>query len=261
MLDGAWEWDRWLRSERQRLGTGAVQAALRLADAAEEKDDLGDAVERLRWALRLAPTNEAVARRLISAQARSGNRGAAVATYEALETLLKEVLDLEPSPETTDLIDTVRRTDRGSGRAGGGVAAATELKLHRVIVLPLRDLGADESLTAVGQLAADVIAQGLSTVPDLEVIPPMAGPDPGEASGAGPVAASDPGAEGASADPGPGLPLRFVAMAHRAGAGTVVEGDCYRDEAGGLHLQARITDVARGTLMPGPHPMSDVSVM
>lgn len=249
ILDGAHEWDRWLRSERQRLRTGAVQAALRLADAAEERDAPEDAVARLRWALRLEPTNEAVARRLISAQARSGNRGAAVATYEALESRLKEELDLEPSPDTTELMEGVRDGGHGSGAPGPGGPVAAKPKLQRVVVVPLRNLGSDESLTAVGQLAADVIAQGLSTVPELEVVPPMAGPGPTSPS------RGSAGGIGEGPDSGAGLPGPVVEVARRAGAGTVVEGDCYRDEAGELHLQARIIDVARGTLMSGPEPV------
>ncbi|MFW6040118.1 MAG: AfsR/SARP family transcriptional regulator, partial [Gemmatimonadota bacterium] len=49
LLDGVFDFDRWLEAERQRLRSAAAKASLRLAGRAEEDGDLGAAAERVRW--------------------------------------------------------------------------------------------------------------------------------------------------------------------------------------------------------------------
>lgn len=236
-LAGVYEFDRWLQAERQRLRAAVIQAALRLAGDAESRGDLAGAAAEVRWALRQEPTNEAVARRLITLLARAGNRSAAVSAYEALEARLAEELDLAPSPETVELADAVREArlplpHRYEARA---------LTPQRVLVLGLENRTGDADLRAIGRLAADVMAQGLATMGELEVVPPMA-VGVGEADGATPH------------QDHPELRPELVDLAHRAGAGTVVDGMYYLD-GDGIRLQARITDAIRGTLMEAPEPV------
>ena len=242
LLAGVHEFDRWLHAERQALRAAAVAAALRLADAAEARNDLEEAAARVRWALDQEPTDEAVARRLISLLARAGNRGAAVAAYRDLVVRLRETLDLDPSPETAELIAHIREGGgpAGSDRLGGGRA----LSPQRVLVLPLQDLTGDPDLSTVGGLAADVVAQGLASVPELEVVPPMA-------------AMNAPGAKlpaGREPPDGTGLTAERIGLAHRTHAGTLVEGS-YHIEGDRLHLRPRITDITKGRLLEAPDPV------
>lgn len=230
-LRGAHPFERWLHAERQALRTRVLQAALRVADAAEDRDDPETEIEWLEWAVAREPTDESVARRLIERLAEAGNRGAAVAVGEVLTARLREELGLEPSAETLQLLDAVRKQDgtdtdaAGSARVPGSVRS---LSAQRVLVLPLQGPAQDSELASLGALAADVIAQGLGRVPELEVVPPMAT-----------LGASSPGVE----------------LARRAGAGTLVEGTCHRTDER-LQLQVRITDVAAGRLRPGPEPVA-----
>jgi DNA-binding SARP family transcriptional activator len=248
ILSGAYEFDRWLQAERRALRMGAVQAALRLAGKAESDGDLAAAAERVRWAFHLDPTDEAVGRRLMALYARAGNRGAAAATYEALTLQLRDELDLDPSTETSDLMVALRKGGAALGEGGperAGGAGGGGLSPRRVLVLPLEDLTNDPALASIGRLAADVVAQRLVGVPDLEVVPPVA------TLGASGVDGEEGGSDGAK-ERGP--KLAGLALARRTGAGTLVEGT-YHVEGGRLHLRPRITDVVHGRLLERPDPV------
>jgi DNA-binding SARP family transcriptional activator len=256
ILDGAHEFDRWLQSERQRLRAAAIAAALSAADLAETARDDARAADRVAWALRLEPTDEAVARRLMTLLARGGNRAAAIATYDELAGRLRTEFDLEPSPQTVELADSLRAEDASSMHAARaddvGTAGTRTLSAQRVLVLELENRTGDDSFDLLGGLAAETLAQGLAGVPDLEVVPPLAvGPlPPADAIGAD-AASTD---VAASAVERSGLPPAMAALAKRTGAGTLITGSVHRD-AGGLLFQVRVTDVAGGRLLRGPDPV------
>lgn len=226
VVEGAWEFDRWLHAERQRLRVAAVGAALRLADAAEASGDVAGAAERVRWAHRLEPLDEAVARRLISLLTRSGNRAAAVAAFDALVERLQHELDLEPSPATVRLFETIRRPGGADAAAGWLGAHPPALSPQRVLVQVPENLTGDGSLDAVGRLAADTVARGLATIADLEVVPPV-------------TVQSD---------------ASVLDVARRTGAGTVLTGTVH-EEGDALLFQVRILDVQEERLLPAPEPV------
>lgn len=257
ILEGAHEFDRWLQSERQRLRATATATALRAADLAETVRDDARAADRVAWALRIEPTDEAVARRLMTLLARGGNRAAAIATYDELADRLRKEFDLEPSPQTVELADTLREEGAPSvhaARAGEvGVAGSRALSAQRVLVLELENCTGDDSFDLLGGLAAETLAQGLAGVPDLEVVSPLAvGPRPP----ADAIRADDTSTiDGATtAVERSGLPPAIAALAKRTGAGTLITGSVHRD-AGGLLFQVRVTDVAAGRLLRGPDPV------
>lgn len=229
LLDGVPAFDRWLYGERQRLRTLAIAAALRVADRAEQERDPARAADRVAWALRLEPTDETVARRLMYLHARSGNRAAAIATFDALADRLLHEFELEPSAETVELAESLREPESDSRTASGDAAASVvrALSPQRVLVLELENRTGDARFDLVGGLASETIAQGLAGVPELEAVPPLAiGPRPSD----------------------------LHALAHRTGAGTLLSGAVHRD-ADGLLLQVRMTDVAGGRLLRGPDPV------
>lgn len=242
-LAGVHEFDRWLHAERQTLRAAAVKAALRLADDAESLDDLERAAHRVRWALEKEPTDEAVARRLISLQGRSGNRAAAAATYEALTRRLVDEFDLSPSPETRELIAAIR--EAGTPTPESPSSETRTLSPQRVLVVSLEDLTNEPTLVTVGRLAADVVAQGLAMIPELEVVPPLAAVQSSK---------PDPGGEAPTEVDETGLPADLLAIARRTGAGTLVTGT-YHVEGDRIHLRARLTDVAHGRLLKSPDPV------
>ena len=241
-IEEAHDFDRWLQGERQRLRSLALDAALRLADRAEDEGNVAGAAERVRWALRLEPTNEAVARRLIALLARTGDAAAAISVYEEIEQRLARDLSLEISQETADAIAAVRAGTVGAAGAAGRPEGPSP---QRVLVLELTNLTGDDELLAIGRLAADAVAQGLASVPGLEVIPPLAV--------GGARVAGDPQQTTLESNAA-GVPAELTDVVRRTGAGTLLTGTVHRigDD---LRLDVRITDVARGRLLQGPEPI------
>lgn len=228
--------ERWLVGERHRLAREAAEAALRLADRAEEEGDLDEAVLHTRRSLDLDPMREAVARRLISLYDRLGDRASAAVTYERLTRRLREKLDVEPAPETTELIEAVRArsgveatVERGEEPSNG------ELEARRVLVAPLENLTGDETLEAMGRMVADWIAGRLAAISELAVLSPGLSPSGGVYRTHAGVASVRERAEDAN-------------------AGTVISG-AYYTEGNQLRVEVQIIDVDQGTLIPGPEPV------
>lgn len=111
----------------------------------------------------------------------------------------------------------------------------------RFIVIPLSVDIRDPSRAAVGRMAADWILEGISRIPDIEVVPVTA------------VLA----AASASADSTPaGQRTEWRALASELGAGVAVYGVVYEADDT-LHFQANVASVALGTLL---RPVERVSV-
>lgn len=239
LLSDAPAFERWLGRERRRLAEAATEAALRLADRAEEQDDLPEALRRTRQAVEIDPVREAAARRLISLHDRIGDRASAVATFERLARRLRDELDVEPAPETVALVQEVRsRSEQDVPPAAGDEAPDDAADVRRVLVTPFENVTGDPSLDALGRLAADWISGRLATVPELDVAP----------AGLLPTARSD-AIETDDRDGGPVAPARNV------NAGTVVSG-AYYAEGKRLRFEVRILDVVGGSLLPGPDPVT-----
>lgn len=233
-LAGVPAFDDWLETERRRLRMGVAAAALRESEAAENRGDLPRAVAAGTRAMELDPLNEEVARRLMSLHARTGNRVAAVAVFEALRDRLVDDLELDPAPETARLVASIRESRPAPGTGRGEPPGPAPGSPARVVVVDLENLTGHPDLDAVGRLAAERIAQGLATMEELEVVPPLA---------LGPASQG----EGGPADP-------MADLARRTRAGTVVGGS-YHLEGERLRLQVRIVDVAEGRLHPAPDPV------
>ncbi len=155
-VPGAEGFERWLESARARLHQRASDGAWRVADA---KALEGDAVDAARWARRAAeffPTDEGVARRLVSFLDRVGDRAAALRAYEAFAWHLKRELDVEPSAETQALALSLREE---------GQRPARVRRIHRTgrpvrtILVTVRQRLGTRPLAA---LAIGVLALGLA---------------------------------------------------------------------------------------------------
>src|SRR5690606_7257639 len=123
-LSGAPEFERWLDLERARLRDRALRAALEQAEASS------DPIGWLRRAREIKPDDERVLRRLLSALAASGDRAAALREFEAFAHRLAEDFGAEPSPETRDLVEAIRKRSVAASGApaagshgGAGIAA------------------------------------------------------------------------------------------------------------------------------------------
>lgn len=102
--------DHWLDARRTRLRRLAVEAALEAAAAAEGRGDRPRAVSALERATQWDPLNETVCRDLMRQHSRSGNRAAAITTYQNLARLMRREFDARPSAETRALAEALRQT-------------------------------------------------------------------------------------------------------------------------------------------------------
>ena len=117
---------------------------------------------------------------------------------------------------------------------------ATPLDPGRVVVSVFENQTGDESFDAVGQMAADWIARGLTRTGLIDVIPAT-------------TAFISSYYHGADAGGGPAIDP-VLAVAEETGAGTVVSGTMYLVD-GVLQLEARISDVATGRLLRALDPV------
>lgn len=107
------EFDYWVEATRARLRNLAVEAARTFAERCEAAGDAATAIRWARRAFELSPDSEHTLRRLIMLLDRLGERAAAVDIYEDFaRRLAAEHHEVEPSPETQELMSTVRRRAR-----------------------------------------------------------------------------------------------------------------------------------------------------
>lgn len=113
-VPGDVEFERWLAEERERLRKRAVEAAMSLAES-ELRSNPADAVYLLRRAAAWDPYDERVLRRLVRVLDALGDRSGAVREFEAFRERLEREMDLEPTPETRDLVEGIRAREASRG--------------------------------------------------------------------------------------------------------------------------------------------------
>ena len=106
--------DDWVLEERRLHRDRVEELLVALGDAAEAGGDPEAAVGYARRRLELDPVSEDAARVLMRWLARTGDRAAAVAAYEAFRVALREALGMAPSAETRALVEELR-IDAGVG--------------------------------------------------------------------------------------------------------------------------------------------------
>lgn len=116
-----------------------------------------------------------------------------------------------------------------------------ELNSQRVAVTPFENRTGDATLDAVGSMAADWLIQGFAHTGLVDVVPVTA------------MLTATRFVTDAAAGAGPAERLRQ--LAHETGAGIVVSGAYYR-QRDSLHLQATVTDAARGRVLYALEPIA-----
>jgi DNA-binding SARP family transcriptional activator len=139
------EFEHWLDEERRELRAAAAGAAWTVA---EREEAAGNGRAAVRWAQRaagLVPTDEAALRRLITLLDRLGDRASALQAYEEFARRMAQEFDLEPSPETQAVMQTVRER-RGAGPATEAQRAepSRKPKPNVIAVLPVAVRGSAE---------------------------------------------------------------------------------------------------------------------
>jgi DNA-binding SARP family transcriptional activator len=96
-------YESWAAERREALKRTWTDLQFGLARAAEHRSDVSDAVQPLESLLRDDPCDERAAQELMKLLARHGRRAEAIRVYQRLVQSLREELDLEPSPESTEV--------------------------------------------------------------------------------------------------------------------------------------------------------------
>ena len=115
------EFDQWVEATRRRLRRQCAEAHFGVAEGLEQAGDLDGALVALTRARGLLPADEAILRRVLLLWGRTGNRVRAVQEYEAFAQTLEELYELEPSPETREILD---RVTAGTLPKGGAMPPA-----------------------------------------------------------------------------------------------------------------------------------------
>jgi DNA-binding SARP family transcriptional activator len=239
-LSEAPEFERWLEEERERLRRAAVEAAWTLSEGAQTEGRMGAAAAWARRATELSPGDEEILRRLLSLLDAAGNRAEALDAYTTFAERMRVEYGLEPAPETRALVSRIRVRDEAAP-AVQRTPQRRALNPQRVLVDVFQNRTGDPTLDPLGSMAADWIAQGLSRVEGLEVVPLMAA-----------VASSR--YASSVVDDGTALD-RVRTLADDSGAGTIVSGAFYaQDDV--LTCTVSVADASRMTILRALPPIA-----
>jgi len=100
-------YDDWVDVEREQFRQIRLQALERMAVELAAGMHFGRAAETALAAVATEPLRESAQRALIAVHLAQGNRNAAIRQYCVYRKLVREELDLEPSPQMTDLLGKV----------------------------------------------------------------------------------------------------------------------------------------------------------
>lgn len=107
--------EEWLVVERERLRHIAAGLLRQVSEADVLAGDFDAAATHLRALVANDPLDEAAHRQLMLLLARSGQRAAGLAQFEACKTILLHELGVEPEPRTRQLADRIRMAMSGVG--------------------------------------------------------------------------------------------------------------------------------------------------
>lgn len=99
----------WLSSERSRLLDRATRASWALAERDVEQRLTSSACQWARRAIELAPCNESDVYSFLVSLHRVGDDAGAIRTYEVFAEHLRRQYDIDPTPETRELVAAIRR--------------------------------------------------------------------------------------------------------------------------------------------------------
>lgn len=101
--------EQWIDAERTRIRRLAAAAALALAETREASGELERASDHLRVAVTLSGLDESMLRRRLALFDRMGDRARALEAFADFRAQLRRDLDVDVSPETLALVDTIRQ--------------------------------------------------------------------------------------------------------------------------------------------------------
>src|SRR5256885_3995077 len=102
------DFEQWIDQERFRLRNAAIQCAISRSPRLPAMRAYADATQFARRAVEIAPLEEMPNQTLIAVLLEAGDRSAAVLAYTVFADRLRREIDLEPSEETSQLLERAR---------------------------------------------------------------------------------------------------------------------------------------------------------
>lgn len=177
------QFSSWLRATRAEYQNTALRILALLAERLIQTDRREDAIERLRESLSLEPLHEDTHRKMMCLYADIGNRAMALSQFRSCKELLKHELDVEPSPETQKLADTIAMgADRNFPTADERKKAAHSASVSSpsgtrrptketpfLVVLPFVNMSGDAEQSYFAEGIYEDVLTDLATVTNLSV--------------------------------------------------------------------------------------------
>ena len=150
--------DDWSLIVRERVERKALEALRRLVDEYEAQAEYEQACEVAHRRVELAPWHEEAHRRVMRLLARTGQRSAALAQYEACRRALAAELSAEPAGETTTLYERIRDGELLHDVAPGLERTGPRSRTARAASLPAQVtplIGRETELAALARMLRD----------------------------------------------------------------------------------------------------------
>lgn len=128
--------EEWVLLKREYMCQQVLSALHRVAATYERRGEYGRALPYAWRQVELEPWQEKAHRQLMRLLALHGQRGTALARYEACRRALAEELGVEPAPETTRLYEQIRDGAAGFGQAEGQAQADEVVEAAPTAPLP-----------------------------------------------------------------------------------------------------------------------------
>ncbi len=128
---GAQGFDEWIVRERSRVGALAREALRQAIGSARDRCHWSEVQERVERLVRLDPFDEAAYAEWMRALWMMGDRAGALDRYEQLKRMLAEELNTQPSIETDQLADRIRRRPVRGGWDGQRLLRESESQVFR----------------------------------------------------------------------------------------------------------------------------------
>lgn len=164
------EFESWMDQTRVQLRRIATGVALEAAELSAASGDLRGASALARRSADLSPFDETVHRRALRVLSEIGDHAGAVRFHERFARRLAEDLEVDPSPETEELLQAIRRRQIAEGDAPYAASLRSGARSQRLAVLPLANLSRDRDQEFFADGLTEELISVLSIVSGLQVI-------------------------------------------------------------------------------------------
>ena len=130
-------YDDWVISERYRLQSLFIETLAKLMSLHERAGDFNNALHIAQELLKFDSLREDAHRLLMRTYCALGQRNAALEQYRSCQKVLKDELDIDPTPETSGLFQDIQSGNYKIGKNTPTVAAASIIRITPTVRSPL----------------------------------------------------------------------------------------------------------------------------